>query len=63
MGERFREPVCGWLTGSVVTGEATSTSDLDVVVLLDGPDARPGCAPDSGSADCRESRRRMYRRT
>lgn len=36
---RFPDARCAWLAGSVVAGTATSTSDLDIVVLLDGPPA------------------------
>lgn len=37
--ERFAHPRAAWLGGSVVRGEATSTSDLDISVLVDGPPA------------------------
>jgi hypothetical protein len=37
--ERFPEARAAWLAGSVVSGEATPTSDLDVTVLLPGPPA------------------------
>jgi hypothetical protein len=33
--ERFPDAVQAWLAGSVTTGRATATSDLDVTVLLD----------------------------
>ena len=36
---RFPDARAAWLAGSVVTGTATATSDLDVTVLLDGPPA------------------------
>src|SRR5262245_4338366 len=35
VGERFPDAVQAWLAGSVTIGGATSTSDLDVTVLLD----------------------------
>lgn len=35
----FPDAVAAWLGGSVVRGDATATSDLDVVVLLAGPPA------------------------
>lgn len=37
--DRFPEARAAWLGGSVVRGEATSTSDLDITVLLAGPPA------------------------
>lgn len=37
--ERFPEARAAWLAGSVIAGTATSTSDLDLTVLLDGPPA------------------------
>jgi hypothetical protein len=37
--ERFPEARAAWLAGSVVSGRATPTSDLDVTVLLAGPPA------------------------
>ena len=39
VGERFPDARAAWLAGSVVTGTATATSDLDVTVLLAGPPA------------------------
>ncbi|UNB52910.1 nucleotidyltransferase domain-containing protein [Mycolicibacterium sp. YH-1] len=36
---RFPEARAAWLGGSVAAGEQTSTSDLDITVLLDGPPA------------------------
>ncbi len=39
IGERFPDARAAWLAGSVVTGAATATSDLDVTVLLPGPPA------------------------
>ena len=36
---RFPEARAAWLAGSVVSGTATATSDLDVTVLLPGPPA------------------------
>lgn len=39
VGERFPEARAAWLAGSVTTGTATATSDLDVTVLLSGPPA------------------------
>jgi Nucleotidyltransferase domain len=38
VGERFPDAVQAWLAGSVTTGQATATSDLDVTVLLDEGD-------------------------
>jgi hypothetical protein len=38
VGERFPDAVQAWLAGSVTTGLATPTSDLDVTVLLDEVD-------------------------
>lgn len=35
----FPEARAAWLGGSVVRGGATSTSDLDITVLLAGPPA------------------------
>jgi hypothetical protein len=37
--EQFPEVRAAWLAGSVVAGTATSTSDLDITVLLEGPPA------------------------
>jgi predicted nucleotidyltransferase len=37
--QRWPDAVGAWLAGSVAAGRATATSDLDVVVLLDGPPA------------------------
>jgi hypothetical protein len=37
--ERFPEARAAWLAGSVVSGTATPTSDLDITVLLTGPPA------------------------
>lgn len=37
--ERYPHARAAWLGGSVAAGEATSTSDLDVTVLLDGEPA------------------------
>ncbi|UNB52892.1 nucleotidyltransferase domain-containing protein [Mycolicibacterium sp. YH-1] len=37
--QRFPEARAAWLGGSVAAGEQTSTSDLDITVLLDGPPA------------------------
>lgn len=37
--ERFPEAIAAWLGGSVVRGDASPTSDLDITVLLDGPPA------------------------
>ncbi|KNX39423.1 hypothetical protein VV01_12075 [Luteipulveratus halotolerans] len=34
--QRFPDAECAWLGGSVVRGTATATSDLDVLVLLNG---------------------------
>ncbi len=39
MAERFPDARAAWLAGSVVTGTATATSDLDITVLVDGPPA------------------------
>jgi len=39
VAERFPEARAAWLAGSVVSGNATPTSDLDVTVLLPGPPA------------------------
>ncbi len=39
VAERFPDARAAWLGGSVVTGTATATSDLDVTVLLAGPPA------------------------
>jgi predicted nucleotidyltransferase len=39
VAERFPEARAAWLAGSVVAGEATQTSDLDITVLLPGPPA------------------------
>jgi hypothetical protein len=39
VAERFPEARAAWLAGSVVSGEATPTSDLDITVLLPGPPA------------------------
>ena len=39
VAERFPEARAAWLAGSVVSGTATSTSDLDITVLLPGPPA------------------------
>ena len=39
MAERFPDARAAWLAGSVVAGNATATSDLDVTVLLPGPPA------------------------
>lgn len=39
VAERFPEARAAWLAGSVVTGTATPTSDLDITVLLPGPPA------------------------
>jgi hypothetical protein len=39
VAERFPEARAAWLAGSVVSGEATPTSDLDITVLLSGPPA------------------------
>ena len=37
--ERFPDARAAWLAGSVVSGTATPTSDLDITVLLAGPPA------------------------
>lgn len=38
VADRFPEAIQAWLAGSVVTGRATATSDLDITVLLgEGP--------------------------
>lgn len=37
--DRFPDLRAAWLGGSIVSGTATSTSDLDLTVLLDGPPA------------------------
>jgi predicted nucleotidyltransferase len=37
--QRFPEARAAWLGGSVAAGEQTSTSDLDITVLLGGPPA------------------------
>ncbi|WP_052591562.1 nucleotidyltransferase domain-containing protein [Luteipulveratus mongoliensis] len=39
VNERFPDVVAAWLGGSVVRGNATATSDLDITVLLDGSPA------------------------
>lgn len=39
VAEHFPEARAAWLGGSVVRGDATATSDLDVTVLLAGPPA------------------------
>lgn len=39
VAERFPDARAAWLGGSVVRGQATAASDLDVTVLLDGPPA------------------------
>lgn len=39
VADRFPEARAAWLGGSVVRGDATSTSDLDITVLLAGPPA------------------------
>lgn len=39
VAERFPDARAAWLAGSVVSGTATSTSDLDITVLLPGPPA------------------------
>jgi predicted nucleotidyltransferase len=39
VAERFPAARGAWLAGSVVSGEATATSDLDITVLLPGPPA------------------------
>jgi predicted nucleotidyltransferase len=39
VAERFPEAHAAWLAGSVVTGTATASSDLDITVLLPGPPA------------------------
>lgn len=39
VAERFPEARAAWLAGSVVSGVATATSDLDITVLLSGPPA------------------------
>lgn len=35
VAERFPDATAAWLSGSVVSGRATSTSDLDIVVVLE----------------------------
>jgi predicted nucleotidyltransferase len=37
VAERFPEARAAWLSGSVVAGTATPTSDLDITILLPGP--------------------------
>ena len=37
--EEFPGARAAWLGGSVVRGDASPTSDLDITVLLDGPPA------------------------
>jgi len=39
VAERFPDARAAWLGGSVVRGDATPTSDLDITVLLTGPPA------------------------
>lgn len=39
IAERFPDALAAWLGGSVVRGDATATSDLDITVLLSGPPA------------------------
>ena len=39
VAERFPDARAAWLAGSVVSGTATATSDLDITVLLHGPPA------------------------
>jgi predicted nucleotidyltransferase len=39
VAERFPDARAAWLAGSVVSGDATPTSDLDITVLLPGPPA------------------------
>jgi predicted nucleotidyltransferase len=39
VAERYPDARAAWLAGSVVTGTATATSDLDITVLLPGPPA------------------------
>ena len=39
VAERFPDARAAWLGGSVVRGDASPTSDLDITVLLDGPPA------------------------
>jgi len=39
VAERFPGARGAWLAGSVVSGQATATSDLDITVLLPGPPA------------------------
>jgi predicted nucleotidyltransferase len=39
VADRFPDARAAWLAGSVVTGTATPTSDLDITVLLPGPPA------------------------
>ena len=39
VAERFPDAAAAWVAGSVVAGEATRTSDLDITVLLDDLDA------------------------
>lgn len=39
VGEQYPDARAAWLGGSVVRGDASSTSDLDITVLLSGPPA------------------------
>lgn len=39
VGEWFPDAQAAWLGGSIVRGDATATSDLDITVLLTGPPA------------------------
>jgi predicted nucleotidyltransferase len=39
VNELYPDARAAWLGGSVVRGDATATSDLDITVLLDGPPA------------------------
>jgi hypothetical protein len=39
VADRFPDARAGWLAGSVASGTATPTSDLDITVLLPGPPA------------------------
>jgi hypothetical protein len=39
VGEQFPDARAAWLGGSVVRGDATETSDLDITVVLPGPPA------------------------
>jgi predicted nucleotidyltransferase len=39
VAQRFPDARAAWLGGSVAPGTATSTSDLDITVLLAGPPA------------------------